>query len=63
MKIGDLVVYYPAKKNEADNRHPIAVVDGFTPKGLVRIKWGEPDGEHKATVSTKRIETGQPDLL
>ena len=63
MKVGDQVVYCPQKKNELDNRHPVAVIDGFTRKGLVRIKWRETDGEHKATVSAVRLEANQAELI
>ena len=63
MNIGDKAVYYPAKKNEQDNRHPVVEVVGVTPTGRLRVAWLDAAGKHTATVSEKRLETRQGDLL
>ena len=60
---GMKVVYYPAKANEQDNRHPVATVRGETRTGRVRIEWQDTTGAHKATVAPYRLEARQPDLL
>lgn len=63
MKIGDRVAYFPIKKDELDNRHPLAMILGFTATGRVQIVYYDPEGEHKVTVSRNRLGENQGELL